>query len=38
MNDVLATRVSETRKGTATVDDLARQLADLKRQIEGRSL
>ena len=37
MNDVLATRAEETRKAT-TVDDLARQLADLKRQIEGRSL
>jgi peroxiredoxin family protein len=35
MNEVLATRGEEIRRGAMTVDDLARQLADLKRQVEN---
>jgi len=34
MGEVLAARGEEIRKGV-TVDDLARQLADLKRQVEN---
>ena len=35
MGEVLVARGEEMRKGALTVDDLARQLADLKRQVEN---
>jgi len=35
MSEVLATRGEEIRKGTMAVDDLARQVADLRRQVEN---
>jgi len=35
MGEVLAARGEEIRKGAMTVDDLARQVADLKRQVEN---
>ena len=35
MSEALATMSEETRRGTMTVDDLARQLADLRRQFEN---
>jgi peroxiredoxin family protein len=35
MSEVLATRGEEIRKGAMTVDDLARQVADLRRQVEN---
>ncbi len=35
MSEVLAARGGEIRRGVVTVDDLARQLADLKRQVES---
>ncbi len=35
MGEVLAARGEEIRKGAMTVDDLARQMADLKRQVEN---
>ena len=35
MGEVLATRGEEFGKGAMTVDDLARQVADLKRQVEN---
>jgi peroxiredoxin family protein len=35
MGEVLATRGEEIRKGAMTLDDLARQVADLRRQVEN---
>jgi peroxiredoxin family protein len=35
MAEALATRVEEAKKGMVTVDDLAKQVADLRRQIEN---
>jgi peroxiredoxin family protein len=35
MAEVLATKVEEIKKGGKTVDDLAKQVADLRRQIEN---
>jgi len=35
MGEVSATSGEEIRKGTMTVDDLARQVADLRRQVEN---
>ena len=35
MGELLATRVEEIRKGAMTVEDLAKQMADLKRQVEN---
>ncbi len=35
MSEPLATKVEEIRKGTMTVDDLGRQVADLRRQVEN---
>ena len=34
MSEILTTKVEETKKGTTTADDLAKQVADLKKQIE----
>jgi hypothetical protein len=34
MSEALATRGEEMRRGPMTADDLARQVADLKRQVE----
>jgi peroxiredoxin family protein len=34
MNELMAAMGEEVRRGAVTVDDLARQLADLKRQVE----
>jgi peroxiredoxin family protein len=35
MAEILKTKVEEIKKGTTTVDDLAKQVADLRRQIEN---
>jgi peroxiredoxin family protein len=35
MSEILSTRGEEIRKGALTVDDLARQVADLRRQVEN---
>ena len=35
MAEILTTKVEEIKKGTTTVDDLAKQVADLRRQIEN---
>ena len=35
MNELTAARGEEMRKGTVTADDLARQVADLRRQVEN---
>jgi len=35
MSEVLAARGEEIRRGAVTVDDLARQVADLRRQVEN---
>jgi len=35
MNELMTARGEEARRGAVTVDDLARQLADLKRQVEN---
>jgi peroxiredoxin family protein len=35
MSEILAARGEEIRKGALTVDDLARQVADLRRQVEN---
>ena len=34
MSEILTTKVEETKKGTTTADDLAKQVADLRKQIE----
>jgi len=35
MNELVAARGEEIRRGAVTVDDLARQVADLRRQVEN---
>jgi peroxiredoxin family protein len=35
MAEVLATKVEEVKKGMMTVDDLAKQVADLRKQVEN---
>ena len=35
MNELTVTRGEEMRKGTVTADDLARQVVDLRRQVEN---
>jgi peroxiredoxin family protein len=35
MVEILTTKVEEIKKGTTTVDDLAKQVADLRKQIEN---
>ncbi len=35
MNELTAARGKEMRKGTVTADDLARQMADLRMQVEN---
>ena len=35
MSEALVTRAEETRRGAVAVEDLARQLADLRRQVES---